>query len=98
LVASARLWRRRGRREVRRMGQVFIGLDWAEDHHDVFIEDDTGRRLGGGRLPEGVEGVARFHEWAGAHVDDPADVMIATETDLGLFIGPWWRPVTRSWR
>ena len=46
------------------MRQVFVGLDWAEDHHDVFVEDDTGRRLGAGRLPEGVEGIARFHEIA----------------------------------
>jgi transposase len=69
------------------MEQVFVGLDWAEDHHDVFVEDDTGRRLGGGRLPEGVEGVARFHELVAGHVDDPADVVVATETDRGLFIG-----------
>ena len=67
--------------------QVFVGLDWAEDHHDVYIEDDTGDRLGGGRLPEGVEGVARFHEWIARHVNDPGDVVIATETDRGLFIG-----------
>lgn len=69
------------------MGQVFVGLDWAEDHHDVFIEDDTGRRLGGGRLAEGIEGVTRFHELVAGHVDDPADVVVATETDRGLFIG-----------
>jgi transposase len=69
------------------MKQVFVGLDWAEDHHDVFVEDDTGKRLGGGRLPEGVEGVARFHELVAGHVDDPADVVVATETDRGLFIG-----------
>ena len=43
------------------MGRVFVGHDWAEDHHDVFIEDYESRRLGGGRLPEGVEGVARLH-------------------------------------
>ena len=24
------------------MGKVFVGLDWAEDHHDVFVEDDMG--------------------------------------------------------
>src|SRR5215207_9702967 len=69
------------------MGQVFVGLDWAEDHHDVYIEDGGGDRLGGGRLTEGVEGVARFHEWVVRHADDPADVVIATETDRGLFIG-----------
>jgi hypothetical protein len=73
--------------EVRMGQQVFVGLDWAEDHHDVFIEDGTGDRLGGGRLPEGVEGVARFHEWVARHVDEPAEVVVATETDRGLFIG-----------
>jgi transposase len=69
------------------MREVFVGLDWAEDHHDVFVEDDTGRRLGSGRLPEGVEGVVRFHELVADHVEDPADVVVATETDRGLFIG-----------
>lgn len=69
------------------MRQVFVGLDWAEDHHDVFVEDDTGNRLSGGRLPDGVEGVARFHELVASHVDDPAGVIVATETDRGLFIG-----------
>lgn len=44
------------------MGRVFVGHDWAEDHHDEFIEDDSGRRLAGGRLTEGIEGIARFHE------------------------------------
>ena len=68
------------------MGKVFVGHDWAEDHHDVFIEDDNGRRLAGGRLPEGIDGIARFHELLAGHIDDPAEVMIATETDRGLFV------------
>ncbi len=68
------------------MAKVFVGHDWAEDHHDVFIEDDTGRKIGGGRLSEGIEGIARFHEMVAGHVDDPADVVIASETDRGLFV------------
>ena len=68
------------------MGKVFVGLDWAEDHHDVFVEDDSGRRLTAGRLPEGVAGIARFHELLADHVEEPAQVVIATETDRGLFI------------
>ena len=47
----------------------------------------TGRRLAAGRLPEGVEGVARFHELVAGHVEDPAEVVVATETDRGLFVG-----------
>jgi hypothetical protein len=26
------------------MRKVFVGLDWAEDHHDVFVEDDSETR------------------------------------------------------
>ena len=55
-------------------------------------------RLGGGRLPEGVEGVARFHEWVARHVDDPADVVIATETDRACSSGRWSPPATWCWR
>jgi transposase len=69
------------------MARVFVGHDWAEAHHDVFVEDEAGRRLGGGRLPEGIEGVARFHALVAEHVEEPADVVVATETDRGLFVG-----------
>jgi hypothetical protein len=68
------------------MARVFVGHDWAEAHHDVHVEDDQGRRLAKGRLPEGIEGVARFHELVGSFVDDPGEVTIATETDRGLFV------------
>lgn len=69
------------------MGKVFVGHDWAEAHHDVHVEDVQGRQLGKARLPEGVEGVARFHELIAELVDEPAEVTIATETDRGLFVG-----------
>ena len=49
-------------------------------------KDEDGRRLGGGRLPEGVEGIARFHELVGAHVEEPDEVVIGIETDRGLFV------------
>jgi hypothetical protein len=69
------------------MARVFVGHDWAEAHHDVFVEDGVGRRLGGGRLPEGIDGVARFHAMVAEHVEDPAEVVVATETERGLFVG-----------
>ena len=67
--------------------QVFVGHDWAEDHHDIEIRDGEGRRLGRARLPEGAEGVARFHALVAEHVVDPGEVVVATETDRGLFVG-----------
>jgi hypothetical protein len=69
------------------VAEVFVGHDWAEAHHDVHVEDRDGRRLGGARLAEGIDGVARFHELVAPLVDDPADVVVATETDRGLFVG-----------
>ena len=65
---------------------IFVGVDWAEAHHDVHVADQEGRRLAKARLPEGVEGIARFHELVGAHVEDPAEVVIGIETDRGLFV------------
>lgn len=65
---------------------IFVGVDWAEAHHDVFVMDEDGKRLAGGRLPEGVEGVARFHELVGAHAEEPNEVVIGIETDRGLFV------------
>jgi transposase len=68
------------------VGRVFVGHDWAEAHHDVFVEDESGRRVGAARLPEGIEGVRQFHELVAAHVEEPGDVLVATETDRGLFV------------
>ncbi|HEV2808950.1 MAG TPA: IS110 family transposase [Acidimicrobiales bacterium] len=69
------------------MGKVLVGHDWAEAHHDVYVQHVEGRRVAKARLAEGVEGVARFHELVAPLVEDPADVVIATETDRGLFVG-----------
>ena len=67
--------------------RVFVGHDWAESHHDVFIEDEGGLRLAATRLADGIEGVARLHELLADLVEDPGEVIVATETDRGLFVG-----------
>jgi hypothetical protein len=67
---------------------LFVGDDWASDHHDVEIQDPAGRRLAKARLPEGMEGVARLHALIGQHLPDdagPGQVLIGIETDRG----PW---------
>ena len=66
---------------------IFVGHDWAEDHHDVVVVDEDGKRLHATRVAEGVEGLARFHALVRGLVEVAADVMIGTETDRGLFVG-----------
>jgi transposase len=67
---------------------LFVGDDWAEEHHDVELQDGAGRVLATAKLPEGVAGIARLHAMIGEHVgedDEPAVVMVGIETDRG----PW---------
>jgi transposase len=74
---------------------LFVGDDWAEDHHDVELVDEGGRRLARARLPDGLDGLSRLHaliaehrpgEWADLPAEEAARrVTIGIETDRG----PW---------
>ena len=67
---------------------LFLGDDWAEDHHDIELVDESGQRLVKRRLPEGVAGLAALHALIADHLgddDQPADVVVGIETDRG----PW---------
>src|SRR3954452_10055238 len=74
---------------------LFLGDDWAEDHQDVEIVDEAGRRLARARLPEGLAGMERLHgliaerlptEWADLDpVEAASRVKVGIETDRG----PW---------
>jgi transposase len=69
---------------------LFVGDDWAEDHHDVEVQDEQGRTLKRARLAEGVAGISRFHELVGRFVAQdarPGEVLVCIETDRG----PWVR-------
>jgi len=75
---------------------LFIGDDWAEDHHDLEIQDEDGRRVARARLPEGLEGITRLHALVAEHApavwaDMPpeqvaAQVIVGIETDRGSWV------------
>ena len=74
---------------------LFVGDDWAEDHHDIEVEDEAGQRLARQRLPEGLAGISRLHaliaacmpaEWADLPEGEAAGrVKVGIETERG----PW---------
>src|SRR3954470_24576718 len=65
---------------------IFVGDDWAEDHHDVYLMDEAGQRLTARRLPEGLAGIRVLHELIAAHAEEAEQVMIGIETDRGLWV------------
>ena len=65
---------------------IFVGIDWAEAHHDVCVLDRDGEVLASRRVPEGLEGVARLHALLGEHAEAPDEVIVGIETDRGLLV------------
>jgi hypothetical protein len=75
---------------LRRGGALLlVGDDWAEDHHDVEVQDETGRRLGRARLPEGIAGITQLHGLIGRFLPEdatPEQVVVGIETDRGGWV------------
>ena len=75
---------------------LFVGDDWAEEHHDVELVDEQGTLLARRRLPEGMAGVTALHALIAAHLpEDWADldvteaqarVKVGIETDRGAWV------------
>jgi transposase len=75
--------------------RLFVGDDWAEDHHDIEVMDQAGKVLARRRVPEGAAGMAQLHGLVGAHLgegDEDAEVVVGIETDRG----PWVTALTAA--
>jgi transposase len=75
--------------------RLFVGDDWAEDHHDIEVMDQAGKVLAKKRLPEGAAGMSQLHGLIGRFVPEDADdveVVIGIETGRG----PWVAALTAA--
>lgn len=74
---------------------LFIGDDWAEDHHDVELVDDDGQVLARRRLPEGIGGIAGLHALVADHLPEdwielePEQVQGLVKVGIETDRGPW---------
>ena len=65
--------------------EVFCGIDWAEDHHDIALAGRDGQLLARRRIGDDAAGLAALLELLAAHGDSAGDpVAVAIETPRGL--------------
>jgi transposase len=66
---------------------IFCGIDWAEDHHDIAVVDRDGQALAHLRVSDDAAGLARLLDLLAQHGDAPEDpVPVAIETPRGLLV------------
>jgi transposase len=66
---------------------VFCGIDWAEDHHDIALVDCGGQVLARQRISDDAAGLGQLLELLARHGDCPEDpVPAAIETPRGLLV------------
>jgi hypothetical protein len=64
---------------------VFCGIDWAEDHHDIALVDAGGQLLARRRISDDAAGLAALLGLLAEHGDSAEDpVPVAIETPRGL--------------
>jgi len=66
---------------------LFVGIDWAEDHHDLVVMAEDGQVRAGTRIGDDLAGVGRLHGLVADHqVDADEPVAVGIETDRGLLV------------
>jgi transposase len=67
---------------------LFVGFDWAKDHHDAVAVGPSGKIVGQWQFPDDAQGWADFRQKLQAQVGpDLAKVAVAIETSQGPAVG-----------
>jgi len=65
---------------------IYVGIDWAEAHHDVCAVDEAGELVMRMRIADGLDGVAQLHAALAERAASATEVVIGIETDRGLLV------------
>ena len=68
------------------MERVYVGIDWADDHHDIHVTDDSAAPLDSFSIPHSYDGMKKLRERLGKSSSDPGNVLVAVESHQGLLI------------
>jgi transposase len=66
---------------------VYCGIDWAEDHHDIALAGQDGQLLARRRISDDAAGLAELLALLAEHGDTPDErIPVAIETPRGLLV------------
>jgi len=69
------------------MARITCGIDWAENHHDVALVDQDGKRVALLRIGDDAAGHTRLLELLAEHGDSAGEpIPVAIETPRGLLV------------
>ncbi len=64
----------------------YVGLDWADTHHDVEVQDEAGKRIGARRFAHSHAGLNELKAFLLGIAASPEDLACIVETNHGLLI------------
>ena len=64
----------------------YIGLDWADTHHDVEVMDEAGKCVGARRFPHSHQGLNELKQFVLSIAVSPEHLACIVETNHGLLI------------
>src|SRR6266705_3442295 len=64
----------------------YVGLDWADTHHDVEVLDEAGKRVGARRFAHSHEGLNQLQQFVLSIAASPENLACIVETKHGLLI------------
>ncbi len=64
----------------------YVGLDWADTHHDVVVLDEAGKRIGARRFAHSHDGLNELKQFLLSIAASPEHLVCIVETNHGLLI------------
>ena len=64
----------------------YVGLDWADTHHDVEVLDEAGKRVGARRFSHSHDGLNELKHFVLSIATSPENLACIVETNHGLLI------------
>ena len=68
------------------MDRIYVGLDWADEHHDIYITDDSAANLGQFSIDHSHSGLEELKGRLASLCSSPGNVLVAVEFHRGALM------------